>query len=82
MKKFAVVTLAALVALQGSAFAQSFDLSAMPLGQFPTATDDVSTGSIGARLFKRLVKHDGTSYTQFYTVGGDGRETIVSEKKN
>lgn len=82
MKKIAIATLAALVALQGSAFAQSFDLNALPLSQFPAAVDNASTGSIGARLHQRIVRHDGASFTQFYTVDAKGNETIVSEKRN
>ena len=81
MKTFAIATFTALFALQGAAFAQSFDLNAMPLGQFPVAADTMSTGSVGARLLKRVVAHDGASYVQFYTVDADGRETIVSEEK-
>ena len=82
MKKIVFATLAALISLQGVASAQSFDLNSLPLGQFPTATDSESTGSIGARLLKRVVLHDGASYTQFYTIDADGQENIVSEKKN
>ena len=82
MKKIVVATLAALVSLQGVAFAQSFDLNSLPLGQFPTATDSEATGSIGARLLKRVVRDDGATYTQFYTVDANGQENIVSEKKN
>jgi hypothetical protein len=82
MKKISLLALASLVALSGFASAQSFDINAMPLGQFPTVADTVSTGSIGAPLKKRVIVRDGANVTQFYTVDENGDVKIVSEKAN
>jgi hypothetical protein len=82
MKKISLLALASLIALSGVASAQSFDLNAMPLGQFPSVTDKVSTGSIGAPLKKRVIVRDGANVTQFYTVDDNGDVTVVSEKAN
>ena len=82
MKKISLIALSFLIAVSGAASAQSFDLNAMPLGQFPSVTDKTSTGSIGAPLKKRVIVRDGESITQFFTVGENGDVTIVSEKAN
>lgn len=82
MKKFALVTLSALIASASIASAQSFDVSAMPLGQFPAATDTAATGSIGAQLNKRVVERGGVSITQFYKLDANGKAVIVSEDTN
>ncbi|MGL4490669.1 MAG: hypothetical protein ACRCU5_14615 [Rhizobiaceae bacterium] len=83
MKKFSLATLAALIALTGAANAQTgFDLNAMPLGEFPTAVDKTSTGSVGEKLQSRVITRDGVAVTQFFTVDVNGEETIVSEKTN
>lgn len=80
MKKISLVALGALIALSGAASAQSFDINAMPLGQFPSMTDTVATGSIGNPLKKRVIVRDGANVTQFYTVDDDGDVKVVSEK--
>ena len=82
MKKISLIAAASLIALSSAASAQSFDLNAMPLGQFPSLTDKTSTGSIGSPLKKRIIVRDGASVTQYFTVGENGDVTIVSEKKN
>ena len=82
MKKFAFVTLSALIASASIASAQSFDVSSMPLGQFPSATDNTATGSIGAPLKKRLVERDGVAVTQFYKLDAKGNAVVVSETAN
>jgi hypothetical protein len=82
MKKISLIAIASLIAVSGVANAQSFDLNAMPLGQFPSMTDKVSTGSIGAPLKKRVIVRDGANVTQFFTVDDNGDMTIVLEKKN
>ncbi len=83
MKKFSLMTLAALIALTGAANAQTgFDLNAMPLGDFPVAVDKTPTGSVGERLQKRVITRDGAAVTQFFTVDESGKVTIVSEKTN
>jgi hypothetical protein len=82
MKKFALVTLSALIASASIAGAQSFDVSTMPLGQFPAATDNAATGSIGAPLKKRVIKRDGVAISQFYKVDAKGNAVVVSENAN
>ena len=82
MKKISLIALSLLIAVSGAASAQSFDLNSMPLGQFPSITDNTATGSIGAPLKKRMIVHDGVNVTQFFTVDENGDVTIVSEKKN
>ena len=82
MKKFALANLSALIASASIASAQSFDVSTMPLGQFPVATDNAATGSIGAPLKKRVVERDGVAINQFYKLDGEGHAVIVSEDAN
>jgi hypothetical protein len=82
MKKFALVTLSALIASASIASAQSFDVSSMPLGQFPSATDNTATGSIGAQLKKRVVERDGVAVTQFYKLDAKGNAVVISEDTN
>lgn len=82
MKKLALVTLSALIASAPIASAQSFDVGAMPLGQFPAATDNAATGSIGAPLNKRTIERDGVAFTQFYKLDEKGKTVIVSEEVN
>mgnify|MGYP003526710272 CR=1 FL=1 len=82
MKKFALVTLSALVASASIAGADTFSVTSMPLGQFPVATDNAATGSIGAPLKKRVVERDGVAITQFYKLDAKGNSVIVSEDAN
>ena len=82
MKKTSLIALSLLIAASGAASAQSFDLNSMPLGQFPSATDNTATGSIGAPLKKRMIVRDGVNVTQLFTVDENGDVRIVSEKKN
>ncbi len=80
MKKISLIALSTLIALSGAASAQSFDINTMPLSQFPSMTDNASTGSIGYPLKKRVIVRDGANVTQFYTVDDNGDVKIVSEK--
>ena len=80
MKKISLIALSALIAVSGAASAQTFDINAMPLGQFPSMTDNASTGSIGTPLKKRVIVRDGANVTQFYTVNDNGDVKVVSEK--
>jgi hypothetical protein len=81
MKKISLIALSALIALSGAANAQTgFDINAMPIGNIPGAVDKAPTGSIGVKLQKRVVLHDGVSVTQFFTIAEDGKVTIVSEE--
>ncbi len=80
MKKISLIALSTLIALSGAASAQSFDINAMPLSQFPVATDMNATGSIGHPLKKRMIVRDGANVTQFYTVDDNGDVKVVSEK--
>ena len=84
MKNISLVAISLLVAATGVASAQSFDISAMPLGNIPSAVvDKASTGSIDApRLQKRVIKRAGPDLVQYFTVDANGVETIVSEKSN
>ena len=83
MKKISFVALASLIALSGTASAQTFDLNAMPLSNIPTRVDKVPTGSIAAnRLLVRNVIRHRVSYAQYYTVNDDGSIEVVSEKQN
>jgi hypothetical protein len=83
MKKLSVFALASFLTLTGAANAQtSFDLNAMPLGDFPVAVDNAPTGSVSEKLQKRIIERDGSKITQFFTVDKNGKETIVSEKAN
>lgn len=79
MKKYALVTLSALIASISFASAQTFDLNSMPLGQFPSSTDASPTGSIGVQLKKRVVVRDGETITQYFNVDTEGKIVIVSE---
>lgn len=80
MKKISLIAIASLIAVSGVASAQSFDINAMPLGQFSSMTDKTATGSIGAPLKKRVIVRDGVNVTQYYNVDENGKVTIVSEK--
>lgn len=83
MNKIMMITLASLIALTGAANAQTgFDLNAMPLGEFPVTVDKAPTGSIGAKLQKRVITRGGADVTQFFTIDESGKVTIVSEKTN
>lgn len=82
MKKFALVTLSALIASASIASADTFSVNSMPLGQFPAATDNNPTGSIGAPLKKRTVERDGVAVTQFYKLDAKGNAVVVSEETN
>lgn len=82
MKKIALVTLSALIASASIAGADTFSVNSMPLGQFPAATDNAATGSIGAPLKKRTVERDGIAVTQFYKLDAKGNAVIVSEEAN
>lgn len=83
MKKTSFVALASLIALSGTASAQTFDLNAMPLSNIPTRLDRVPTGLIAAnRLLVRNVTRDAVSYSQYYTLNDDGSIEVVPEKQN
>jgi hypothetical protein len=82
MKKFALVTLSALIASASIASADPFSVNALPLGQFPAATDSTPTGSIGAPLKKRTIERDGVAVTQYYKLDSKGNAVIVSEDAN
>jgi hypothetical protein len=83
MKKISLVAIASLIALSGAASAQSFDINTMPLGNIPSATDNVPTGSVAAKkVFKRQIERDGASVVQYYTVASDGSAVVVSEEAN
>jgi hypothetical protein len=82
MKKIALVTLSALIASASIASADTFSVTTMPLGQFPAATDNSPTGSIGAPLKKRTVERDGVAVTQFYKLDANGNTVVVSESAN
>ena len=63
MKKFALVTLSALIATASVARADTFSVNSMPLGSIPADTDMNATGSIGTPLKKRTVERDGVAFT-------------------
>jgi hypothetical protein len=82
MKKISLAAIASLIALSGSAFAQSFDINSMPLGNIPTAKVDLSeTGSIAKdKVLMRKVKVNGETVTQYYTVAEDGSTVVISQE--
>ena len=82
MKKFALVTLSALIASASIASADTFSVNSLPLGAVPAGTDATPTGSIGTPLKKRTVERDGVAVTQFYKLDANGNTVVVSEKTN
>ena len=82
MKKFALVTLSALIATASVARADTFSVNSMPLGSIPADTDMNATGSIGTPLKKRTVERDRVAITQFYKFDANGNAVVVSEETN